>query len=81
MDLVDKAIEDWLNKYKETVIKSQKDKGIRSSGASAESLRVEVKDKNGKLFGFDYFDQQQFGRKPGNTVKGAFPIGHLVQSR
>jgi hypothetical protein len=54
-----------LNEIREAYIKDQKDKGIRASGKSAESLRIETKNNQGALYGAKYFIQQMVGRKPG----------------
>jgi len=54
-----------LNDIREAYIKEQRDKGIRSSGKSAESLRISVDKTSGQLSGAKYFIQQTVGRKPG----------------
>lgn len=46
----------------------QQQRGIRASGRSAASLRLETSDKNGvakaEVYGADYFLQQEYGRGP-----------------
>jgi len=54
-----------LNDIREAIIQDQKDKGIRSSGKSAESLAISVDGNTGTLSGAKYFVQQTLGRKPG----------------
>jgi len=54
-----------LDGVRESYIKDQKDKGIRSSGKSAASLRIEAKEMSGTVYGAKYFVQQTVGRKPG----------------
>lgn len=54
-----------LNDIREAIIQDQKDKGIRSSGKSAESLTISVYGNTGTLSGAKYFVQQTLGRKPG----------------
>lgn len=62
---VPQSIGTLLNSIREAYIKEQKDKGIRSSGKSAESLRISVDSNSGQLTGAKYFIQQTVGRKPG----------------
>jgi hypothetical protein len=59
------AISDLLNGVKAAYQQDQIDKGIRSSGKSSASLRVEVKENSGTLSGSKYWYQQKHGRKPG----------------
>ena len=54
-----------LDGVREAYIADQKAKGIRSSGKSAESLRIETKPMSGTVYGAKYFIQQTVGRKPG----------------
>ena len=54
-----------LNDIREAIIQDQKEKGIRSSGKSAESLQISVDGNTGTLSGAKYFIQQTLGRKPG----------------
>ena len=54
-----------LNDIREAIIQDQKEKGIRSSGKSAESLQISVDGNTGTLSGAKYFIQQTVGRKPG----------------
>jgi hypothetical protein len=54
-----------LDGVRESYIADQKVKGIRSSGKSAASLRIEAKPLSGAVYGAKYFVQQTVGRKPG----------------
>lgn len=62
---VQPLISELLDNIKKVYIDKQTSQGIRSSGKSADSLRVEASDKAGALYGAKYFYQQKFGRKPG----------------
>jgi hypothetical protein len=64
MDIV-KSLTELLNGVREAIQQDQIDKGIRSSGKSSASLRIEVKQTQGTLYGASYFYQQKHGRKPG----------------
>lgn len=59
------SIDTLLDGVREAYIADQKAKGIRASGKSAETMRKEVTQNTGKLFGAKYFYQQKHGRKPG----------------
>ena len=58
---ISKLLDDVAQAYIDDQIK----KGIFSSGKSASSLRTEVKENEGSLFGAKYWYQQKHGRKPG----------------
>jgi hypothetical protein len=60
------AVEIFLERCKRGYIEDQLSKGIRASGHSAESLKIEADVNNGKLLGASYFIQQKVGRKPGS---------------
>jgi hypothetical protein len=62
---VQPLISELLDGIKKVYIDKQTTQGIRSSGKSAESLRIEAGEKEGALYGAKYFYQQKFGRKPG----------------
>ncbi len=62
------SIEKFMDGVRKAYVEDQTAKGIRASGASAESLRIETSEDGGKLYGSAYFYQQIFGRRP-----GAFP--------
>lgn len=64
MDLI-KPISELLDGVRKAIQEDQIDKGIRSSGKSSASLRIEVKENSGALYGSKYFHQQFHGRKPG----------------
>ena len=59
------SISTLLDGVRAAYIKDQKDKGIYSSGKSASSIRKDVEETSGQLFGSSYFYQQKHGRKPG----------------
>ena len=59
------SISTLLDGVRDAYIKDQKDKGIYSSGKSASSIRKDVEETSGQLFGDGYFYQQRHGRKPG----------------
>ena len=61
-----KSIEHFMEGVRKAYVEDQAAKGIRASGASAESLRIETSDEGGKLYGSAYFYQQIFGRRPGS---------------
>ena len=66
----------FMNAVASETIKQQKELGIRSSGASAQSLRVQVFSPNEVgLFGSAYFLQQSLGRRPGRFP----PIASIVE--
>jgi len=60
-----KPISELLNDVRKAYIEDQEAKGIRSSGASAKSIRTEAKPTTGTVVGAKYFFQQKHGRKPG----------------
>lgn len=62
---INQSIGILLDGVRKAYIDDQKAKGIRASGKSAESLRIETKDASGTLYGARYFIQQTVGRKPG----------------
>jgi len=59
------SIETLLNGVREAYISDQAAKGIKASGKSAASLRIEVTENQGTLYGSSYFYQQKHGRRPG----------------
>lgn len=59
------AIETYLKGITDALIADQRNKGLRASGRSADSLRSEITDDGGKLFGADYFKDQVHGKPPG----------------
>ena len=69
------AIETYLKTAQEFILKDQREKGIYSSGESANSTRIEAKDNSGQLYGADYFTQQKQGRAPGKFP----PIEAIIQ--
>ena len=63
-----KAIENFLKRIREEVIRSQESKGIKASGRSAGLLRVESNQLGGQLIdGSGTFYFQEYGRKAGKA--------------
>jgi hypothetical protein len=69
------AIEIFFNRIKQARADDQRAKGIRASGFSADTQRVEVTETGGTLYGADYFYFQKEGRKPG----GMPPVEAIIQ--
>lgn len=63
--MINQSISILLDGVRQAYVDDQKAKGIRASGKSADSLRIEIKENSGTLYGAGYFYQQKFGRKPG----------------
>lgn len=63
--MISQSISILLDEVRKAYVDDQKAKGIRASGKSADSLRIETKETSGALYGARYFYQQKFGRKPG----------------
>lgn len=59
------VIRDFFEKVKAAYIEDQLAKGIRASGKSAQSLRIQSNTTAGKLYGAAYIHFQKVGRKPG----------------
>lgn len=59
------SLDKLLKGYITAVKADQESKGIKSSGSSAASLRAEINDNGGAVYGSKYFYQQKHGRKPG----------------
>jgi hypothetical protein len=68
------AIDKYLNMVKESLTLDQLQKGMKASGQSASTLRVEVSGHEGNLFGAHYIKYQITGRGPG----GFPPIDKIV---
>lgn len=68
------VITELLLAVKSNIIRLQADKGLKASGQSALSLRVQTKEQEGELYGDSSFIQQEEGRKPGKlgNVKGLY---------
>lgn len=62
---ISQSISTLLDGVRKAYIDRQIAQGIRSSGQSANSLRKEVTDNSGTLYGAGYFYQQKHGRRPG----------------
>jgi hypothetical protein len=75
------AVKDFFDKLRQARIDDQKAKGIRASGYSADSQRVEVDEMGGRLIGADYLYFQGprpdgvSGRKPG----GMPPVEAIIE--
>lgn len=70
-----KSISKLLTEIKKAYIADQEAKGIRSSGASAKSLRTKANPTSGTLTGSAYFYQQMHGRRPGKFP----PISEILE--
>lgn len=68
------AITQLLQSVKANIVRLQADKGLKASGQSALSLRIESRPDQGELLGASYFIEQEQGRKPGQIgdVKGLY---------
>ena len=62
---IQQSISELLDGIKEAYKKDLIDKGLRSSGKSSASLRTEVNENSGTLYGAKYIYQLKHGRKPG----------------
>lgn len=60
------SLQNFLNGVKEAYIQDQKEKGMRVTGESANSLTVVETKDGGELIGVGYWVQQYYGRKPGS---------------
>lgn len=60
-----KTIETWLDKQKDTLLESQRDKDLYASGYSANNTYTSMYDNGGRLIGPAYWKQQEEGRAPG----------------
>jgi len=60
-----KTIEELLISIEKDLISEQKKRGIFASGKSAKSLRHEIDEKSGSIYGEGYFYQQENGRSGG----------------
>jgi hypothetical protein len=69
------AIAIFIEKYRLALIEDQDSKRIRASGESARTLRPEIAESYGKLFGKGYIEFQRRGRAPG----GFPPIESIVK--
>ena len=68
------AITELLQAVKANIIRLQSEKGLKASGQSALSLRIQVSPEEGDLFGDSSFIAQQEGTKPGimGNIKGLY---------
>lgn len=70
-----------MQRVRQSLIDSQRQKGLRASGKSANSLRIDTRQEGithvSGLYGPAYWMAQQFGRKPGRYPK---PSRAFVQS-
>lgn len=63
-----------LESLRQRIIENHIRAGQRASGRTIASLRVEVNDDNGTLFGRQAFGVLETGRKPGKVPKGFYQI-------
>jgi hypothetical protein len=68
------AITELLQEVKSNIVRLQSEKGLKASGQSALSLRIETRPEEGELYGDSYFIQQESGRRPGplGNVQGLY---------
>lgn len=71
---IKKALEEELCNLRQDIINNHIDAGQRASGKTIESLRVEVSENEGSLYGRKDFDNLELGRKPGETPLGFVQI-------
>lgn len=69
------AITEFMQKVKKAYADDQKDKDIRASGKSADTMRITVTKSGGKLYGLAYIYYQKYGRRPGQMP----PIDDIIQ--
>jgi hypothetical protein len=62
-----------ITTLKDNIIREQAARGVKASGRSARSLRKEVTDSAGRLYGLYYFLQQEQGRGPTRTLEPSTP--------
>lgn len=71
--ITETLIAESMQRVKTSLIESQRSKGLRASGRSAESLDVKTTREGGtlvsQLYGATYWLAQQSGRKPGRYPK------------
>lgn len=63
-----------LESLRQRIIRNHIRAGQKASGRTIASLRVEVNDDNGTLFGRQAFGVLETGRKPGKVPKGFYQI-------
>lgn len=59
------TLENWLNKQKDSLLDSQRQKGLYASGQSAANTYIKMDSNGGSLIGPAYWRQQEEGRAPG----------------
>ena len=64
------VIEAVLEGIAEDLIRDQQKKGMRASGKSAESFRIDIDEEEGKLYAASHWYWQINGRKPGPFKDG-----------
>lgn len=71
---VKNVMREELEKLKRRIVENHIRAGQRASGRTIASMRVEVDDEAGILFGRQAFATLEFGRKPGKVPKGFYQI-------
>lgn len=68
MDTLSPIINDFFEKRRQNIIALQESKGLKASGLSARLLRTNEDGNRFQLIdAAGYFQQQEFGKRPGNT--------------
>lgn len=67
-------LNDELTALKERIASNIMSAGMNASGRTIASMRVEVNDNEGTLFGRRAFEVLESGRKPGRVPKGFYQI-------
>lgn len=67
-------LNDELTALKERIASNIMSAGMNASGRTIASMRVEVNDNEGTLFGRRAFEVLESGRKPGKVPKGFYQI-------
>ena len=63
--MIEPIIKSFLESIREDIIAEQKKLGIKASGKSADSMRIEADESSGKLYGSKAIRFQVLGRGPG----------------
>lgn len=71
---IKKILDEEFEGLKQRIIENHIRAGQRASGKTISSLRIDVNDDNGTLFGRQAFGVLESGRKPGKVPKGFYQI-------
>lgn len=71
---IKKILDEEFEGLKQRIIENHIRAGQRASGKTISSLRIDVNDDNGTLFGRQAFGVLETGRKPGKVPKGFYQI-------